>query len=445
MVTSLGFIRKEAPRWEVARTVLKLAIPIVLSNLLYTFQNVISLLLVSPLGKEVIAGVGFASTLLWLIYASTEVVYTGVNVLVAQAVGAGRRGSNFLLSGLILSILISLPMTLWGEEFLRFFLVSFSTPRKVVDTALEYLHPIFILLPFAFMTNVINAGFNGLGKTRVIFLATLFVSVFNVVLSLFLIYGFLGFPALGVEGAGWAVAVAESFAIFFYFPFLLKEKQINPLRDVEIRLENLLKLIKVGFPAGLEEVVMALSYNFFVGLVATCGTTALAAFHVGLRIESLSFAVGMAFSFVAVTVIGQNFGANNWEGIRRGLRATLYLAVLIMTLLGGFIGLFSRWLTEFFTTDRDVVYWGVRYLWMVALSQPFVAAAFVLSGALRGLGKTQLPLVVNTLSFWIVRIIPSLVLLNFYKIPYIPWGAMALESVLRALTYLTLWRKVFRP
>jgi Na+-driven multidrug efflux pump len=208
---------------------LKLAIPIVLSNLLYTFQNVISLLLVSPLGKEVIAGVGFASTLLWLIYASTEVVYTGVNVLVAQAVGAGRRGSNFLLSGLILSILISLPMTLWGEEFLRFFLVSFSTPRKVVDTALEYLHPIFILLPFAFMTNVINAGFNGLGKTRVIFLATLFVSVFNVVLSLFLIYGFLGFPALGVEGAGWAVAVAESFAIFFYFPFLLKEKQIKTL------------------------------------------------------------------------------------------------------------------------------------------------------------------------------------------------------------------------
>ncbi|TCK04548.1 MATE family efflux transporter [Phorcysia thermohydrogeniphila] len=444
MSTSLGFIRKEASQKEVLRTVLNLAVPILLSNLLYTFQNVVSLLLVSPLGKEVIAGVGFASTLLWLIYATTEVVYTGVNVLVAQVVGAGKRGGSILLAGFILSIVISLPVTLWGEELLRLFLTSFSTPDRVIDVALEYLRPILLLLPLVFITNAINAGFNGLGKTRVIFFATLFVSILNVALSLVLIYGLLGFPALGVEGAGWAVAISESLAAFFYLPFLLKEEQINPLKDVEIRLENLSKLVKVGFPAGLEEIVMTLSYNFFVGLVATCGTAALAAFHIGLRVESFSLAVGMAFSFVATTVVGQNFGAVNWDGIKRGVRATLLLAVSIMTFLGLSMGLFSRWLTEFFTGDREVVYWAVRYLWMIALSQPLIAIAFVLSGAIRGLGKTQLPLVVNTLSFWIVRVIPSLLLLSFYRTPYVPWGAMVLESVWRALTYLALWKRVSR-
>jgi len=126
MFTSLGVIRKEASQKEVLKTVLNLALPILLSNLLYTLQNVVSLLLVSPLGKEVIAGVGFASTLLWLIYATTEVVYTGVNVLVAQAVGAGKRGGSILLAGFILSVAISLPVTLWGEELLRLFLISFS-------------------------------------------------------------------------------------------------------------------------------------------------------------------------------------------------------------------------------------------------------------------------------------------------------------------------------
>jgi len=443
MFTSLGVIRKEASQKEVLKTVLNLALPILLSNLLYTLQNVVSLLLVSPLGKEVIAGVGFASTLLWLIYATTEVVYTGVNVLVAQAVGAGKRGGSILLAGFILSVAISLPVTLWGEELLRLFLISFSTPTKVIDVALEYLRPILLLLPLAFITNAINAGFNGLGKTRVIFFATLFVSVLNVVLSLVLIYGFLGFPALGAKGAGWAVAVSEGLATFFYLPFLLREEQINPLRDFEVRLESLLKLVKVGFPAGLEEVLMTLSYNFFVGLVANCGTAALAAFHVGLRIESLSFAVGMAFSFVATTVVGQNFGAGNKEGIKRGVEVTLLLTVSVMTILGLFIALFSRLFTEFFTKDTEVVYWSVRYLWMVAFSQPFLAVAFVLSGALRGLSKTQLPLVVNTLSFWGVRIVPSLLLLNFFKTPYVLWGAMVLEGVLRALTYLVLWKRVF--
>jgi len=437
-------IRENTPRGEVVKKVLSLAFPIILSNLLYTVQNIVSLLLVSPLGKEAIAGVGFASTLLWFVYATMATVYTGVNVLTAQAVGAKRSASQTVAAGLLLSLLFALPMTFFGKPFVGAFLKLFSTPSEVVKTALLYLEPIFLLLPFAFATNTINAAFNGLGKTKVILYATVFTTVANIGLSVVLIYGLWGFPKLGVEGAGWGVAVAESLALAVYLPFLIREKSISPLRGGFPSFDTFKNLLRLGLPTGLERLVMSFSYNVFVGLVAVCGATVLAAFQIGLRIEAVSFTVGMAFSFASTTVAGQNFGAKNPYGVREGVGITLKVAVSVMTLLGVSIAIFSKPLAEFFTKDPEVVKWTVKYLYIIALSQPLMAVIFVLAGAIRGLGKTHIPLWVNISNFWLVRLLPAMFLLKFYKTPYIPWGTMLLENLTRSGCYLYLYRRYIK-
>jgi putative MATE family efflux protein len=445
-------IKENTPKREIIKKVLSLAFPIILSNLLYTVQNFVSLLLVSPLGKETIAGVGFASTLLWFVYATMATVYTGVSVLVAQTVGASgaKEDKTFPLAGvyvfwgILLSVLFSLPLTLAGENFIRFFLKLFSTPSEVVEVAVSYLKPIFLLLPLAFITNVFNAAFNGLGKTKVIFYATIFTTVVNIALALVLIYGLLGFPRLEAQGAGWAVGVAEALAIGVYLPFLLKEEAINPFRRWKLSIKPLLEILKVGLPTGVERTFMSFSYNVFVGLVALCGTSVLAAFQIGLRIESISFTVGMAFSFAATTLAGQNWGAKNPFGIEKGVKTTLYLAMVIMTSLGLLIGIFSPLIARFFTHDGEVIYWTVHYLWIIALSQPLMAVIFVLAGAIRGLGKTKIPLVVNISNFWLVRLIPSFILLKFLKTPYVPWSAMIAENLTRSTVYYFLWKKIIK-
>jgi putative MATE family efflux protein len=445
-------IRENTPQREIIKKVLSLAFPIILSNLLYTVQNFVSLLLVAPLGKETIAGVGFASTLLWFVYATMATVYTGVSVLVAQKVGESQtdkegnqpRAGIYLLWGILLSVFFSLPLTLAGESFIRFFLKLFSTPPAVVEVAVSYLKPIFLLLPLAFITNVFNAAFNGLGKTKVIFYATLFTTAVNIGLALILIYGLLGFPQLGAQGAGWAVAVAEALAIGVYLPFLLKEEAINPFRRWKLSFKPLVEILKVGLPTGVERTFMSFSYNVFVGLVALCGTSVLAAFQIGLRIESISFTVGMAFSFAATTLAGQNWGAKNPFGIEKGIKTTLYLAMVIMTSLGLLIGLFSPTIARFFTSDSEVIYWTIHYLWIIALSQPLMAIIFVLAGAIRGLGKTKIPLVVNISNFWLVRLIPSFILLKFFKTPYVPWSAMIAENITRSTVYYFLWKNIIK-
>ena len=437
-------IKQNLPFREIVKKVLALSFPIILSNLLYTAQNIVSLLLVSPLGTKAIAGVGFGSTLLWFVYATMATVYTGVNVLTAQAVGAGKRAGIYTSLGLFLSFLFALPMVLFGENFVGFFLKLFSTPPSVVETAKYYLRPIFLLLPFAFATNSLNATFNGLGKTKVILYATLFTTVVNVGMAIGLIYGKFGLPKLGVEGAGWAVAVAESLALFVYLPFLWKEKRVRPKRGEIFSFKELLKLLKIGLPTGVERLVMSFSYNVFVGLVAVCGAVVLAAFQIGLRIEAVSFTVGMAFAFAATTLAGQNFGAKNPYGVKVGIKTTLAVAVFVMTLLGVLIALFAKPLGFFFAKDPKVVYWTEKYLYIIAFSQPLMAVIFVLSGAIRGLGKTKIPLAVNIANFWLVRLLPAMFLLKFYKTPFIPWGTMVAENLTRSTTYLLLYKELIK-
>ena len=437
-------IVKGTPKVEIAKKVLKLSVPIILSNLLYTVQNIVSLLLVSPLGTKAIAGVGFASTLLWFVYSSMATVYTGVNVLTAQTVGAGKRAGIYTSLGIILALLFSAPMVLFGKGFTEVFLKLFSTPKEVINTAELYLNPIFLFLPLAFATNSLNAAFNGLGKTKVILYASIFTTFTNVVLAILLIYGKLGFPRLGVEGAGWAVALAESLALSVYLPFLLKEERVKPLRGKLFSYKELLKLLKVGLPTGVERLAMSFSYNVFVGLVAVCGTTVLTAFQIGLRIEAVSFTVGMAFAFASTTLAGQNFGAKNPYGVKVGIKTTLTVAIFLMSTLGVAIALFSDHLTSFFTSDPKVVNWTVKYLYIIAFSQPLMAVIFVLSGTIRGLGKTKIPLVVNISNFWLVRLLPAIILLKFYKTPYIPWGTMVLENITRSSVYWIIYQRLFK-
>ena len=444
-MSSESFVIKERiSKVGIIQKILKLAIPIILSNLLYTVQNIVSLLLVAPLGKKAIAGVGFGSTLLWFVYATMATVYTGVNVLTAQSVGANQRAGRFLTIGVFLSILFALPTVLFGETFIGFFLKLFNTPEEVIKTATFYLKPIFLLLPFVFITNTFNGAFNGLGRTKVVFYATVFTTVANILLAIVLIYGKVGFPKLGVEGAGWAVAVAESFAVFVYIPFALREEFINPLKDRNISFRDLFKLLKIGIPTGVERTIMSFSYNIFVGLVAVCGTAVLAAFQIGLRIEAVSFTIGMAFAFAATTLVGQNFGAKNPYGVKVGAKYTLLVASTVMTFLGVLIAVNSPLLVGFFTKDHQVEYWAIRYLWIIAISQPLMAVIFVLSGAIRGLGKTHIPLVVNISNFWLVRLLPSIFLLKFFKTPYIPWGFMILENITRSSTYLFLFNRFLK-
>ena len=410
---------------------LKLTLPILLSNWIYAIQSFVILLSVSGLGNNVIAGVGFASTLVWLLYGIDELVYSGIAVLTASNLGEGKRVGRFVFYGMFLSTVISLPVYLFGEELLSSFLTLFNVKGRALEAAINFVEPIVLLLPIVLTTNSLNAVFNGAGKTKELFYGSLLVFILNIALLPILV------PKLGEKGAGWSVAISESAASLYYLSKTLKSLDLNPFKDLRFSFKEIGEIVRVGFPAGVEETISSLSYNVFTGLVAICGTQALAAFQIGLKVEGIAAAVGFSLLDASIPFIGQARGETLKVRVKELVKTSVKIGVIVGTLLI----LLSYPVLFFFNVESEVKRLSFFYLLIAGISEPSFILSMALTGALRALKKTEVEATVNVVSFWLLRIAPSWAVLKFLKSPLVPWGFMGSETILRSLILLRTVRR----
>jgi putative MATE family efflux protein len=432
-----------ASRKENAGRILKLAFPVIVVNLLYTVESMFSLILVSGISASAVASVGFSLSLLWFIYSLMSLSYTGTSVLVAQKVGAGEDPSPVLFAGLLISFLIALPLTFLGEDLVIYLMGILGASETVRELAREYLRPIFWFITVGFMTNTYYGAFNGAGDTKTPMKVAIVMNVVNITTAYLLIYGKLGFPALGVQGAGWGIVLSELTAFFIYSYLVLFLKRPFPIRLPESG-EIFVRMMRIGSPTALERAVTTLSFNVFVGFLAGFGDKVLASHQIGLRVESISFMIGFGFMIASTVIAGQNWGARNLPGLVYGINFTAHLTAVIMGLLGLVLIIFPKYLTLPFSRDPEVIHWAVFYLVIVGISQVPMAYAVIYSGALKGMGRTTVPMFINISSFWLFRIIPSYLLLKVIHSPLVPWIFMTVETFLRAGLFYYFFRREVR-
>lgn len=427
-------------RGSVIKKVVKLALPVILGNLLYTVESAFSIILVSGLSASAVAAVGYSASMLWFIYSLMALPYTGTSVLVAQRVGAGKDPSQPLIWGLILSTAIALILTFFGVELVSFLMLKFGASTSVVELARDYLRPVFLFITVGFITNTLYAAYNGYGDTKTPFKVALLMNLVNIGSAYLLIYGHLGFPRLEVEGAGWGIALSEVVGLLFYIYLYVVKKKPFQIR-LSLNPTVLIHMLRIGVPTAVERAFTSLSFNIFVGLVAQFGDRVLAAHQVGLRVESVSFMIGFGMMIAVTTLAGQNYGAGNYRGLNYGVMVSAHATASVMGLIGLVIAIFSEPFSLIFTREREVVQYAVYYLIIVALSQPQMAYASIFSGSLKGMGKTHIPLLVNLSSFWVFRIVPSMLFLKLFPHPIVPWLFMSLETTLRALIFYSAYRR----
>ncbi len=427
-------------RSNIIKRVIRLAYPVILSNLLYTVESAFSIILVSGLGESEVAAVGFSASLLWFIYSLMALSYTGTSVLVAQRTGAGKKVDGIVGLGLIVSFLIAFPLTFYGVEIVTFIQSTMGASEKVIELSKEYLQPIFLFISIGFLTNTIYGALNGHGNTKTTFKVAIVMNIINITSSYLLIYGNLGFPALGVKGAGMGIVFSELAGFFIYLYLLLYLRKPFGV-NFSINIEEIKEFLRIGFPTMVEKILTTLSFNIFVGLLAPFGDHVLAAHQIGLRIESISFMVGFGFMVSASIIAGQNYGAKNYAGLKYGVMTTALLSAMIMGFLGFVFILLPHILALPFTRDEEIIRYVSYYLIIVGISQIPLSYAFIFSGSLKGMGKTHIPLIVNILSFWAFRIMPAFLLIKVFPSPLVPWIMMTVETFLRCFMFFYFFRK----
>lgn len=437
----------EAPVSEpqMRRRVMKLAAPVIGENLLQTLLGIVDTILVAGLGVVALAGVGASLQVIFVLLAALSALSVGASVLVAQAFGANNMGEANRLArqSIIWSVLIAVPLTLLGLWLSPVIIAFFGLEPETAAIAADYLNVNLAAVVALTLMLLASGVLRGVGDGRTPMLVTLFANVVNVALSYALIYGVAGFPALGAVGSAWGTFFSRVLGAIILVGMLLYGW--NGIRALGgswwPELRTVRDVLRIGFPAALEEVLVISAFAVLTPIVAVLGTTALAAHRVAINVISLSFLPGIGFGLAATALVGNAIGAGRPAEARAITRISLRWALLWMGGLGIIFLIFAEALVGIFGSDPELIATGAAAVRIVALAQILWAITFVYGGALRGIGDTRTPLIITAGMMWLAVLLGMLGLQFFPPALYVVWGAFLITGPIEAWLFHRAWKR----
>lgn len=164
------------------------------------------------------------------------------------------------------------------------------------------------------------------------------------------------------------------------------------------------RVLTIGYPTAAEQVLMQIGFFFYLMFAARYGTSAVAAYFIGVRILALSFLPGFGFAAAAAALVGQNLGANDPERAERSGWEANRLAMYLMSAAGVLIFVAARPIAALFVNDTAVVDDAVSFIYALAAAQPLMGIDYTIGGALRGAGDTRFPLITVFVGFYGCRL-----------------------------------------
>jgi putative MATE family efflux protein len=400
----------------------RLALPVIVANVLQSLVNVADVFLAGRLGPVEIAAVGMGTSVRMLVLVGVMAVTVGCMALAAQARGAGdeRELSRVARQSLSLAVLLSLllgAIGFLGAGPILTFLNSGGDPQAVV-LGTAYLQILFAGTAFMMLNFTISSLMQGAGDTVTPLYISAAMNVMNVLLSVLLMYGAGPLPALGVTGIALGTVLSRVLAtvagvvLFYSGRNAVRMLPGSFLPDADM----FRQILAIGIPSGLQGIARNGSQVLVLRIVTStaAGTYGASALAIGLQVESLAFMPGLAVSVAATSLVGQSLGAWQLEEARERGDVAVALGAAIMAVLGLLLWLFAAPLVRLFdpTAHPTVVAAGTSYLRINALSQPILGVAMVINGALRGAGDTRPTLVSTIIGRWLV-VVPLAWLLAF--------------------------------
>lgn len=388
--------------------------PIMLANLLQTsFQIVDSLWVGNILGAEALGAVAIATTILVTILSFILGLNNAALTILSQQ--HGRKDDEglkrYLNAFIVIMTVMSVVFAVIGYIFAESLLGIIGTPDAILDMTASYLQISLLGMFFLFGYNFINTVFRALGDSktplRIVFIAV----ILNAVLSPLFMIVF----DLGIQGAALATVGSQTIA-FLYSVYLAVKRKLVPFKMPSIPARYEVGLIlKLGIPAGLQMGVIHAGIAAILSVVTQFGADSVAGFSAAQRLDSLIMLPAMALGTAVNAMAGQNIGIQQWSRVKQIARyAALYNFGLMLSVAAVVI-IFAEAGIRMFIQDEAAVEFGTNYLRIVALCYPFLGLNFVLNGIVRASGAMYQVLILNIISFWILRYPLSALFASYFR------------------------------
>lgn len=404
------------------REVFVLALPIAALQLGMALFATVATLYAGRLGPDAIAAVGLAGSTYFLLFILAMGALLGIDPLSSRAFGAGRKAdcAEVLLHAIPLALGIALLVFLVLSNVERLFGVMKIQPSLAHTTA-AYIR----ILRWALFPGLVFVAsrlyLQTLDVTRPQLWAVVAGNLVNAGLGWALMFGKLGAPALGVYGAAWAVLGANFTMLAVTGGAAALEVLRSGWRWTGFKSGLFAELLEIGVPAGMQMMAEVGAFSLVTMLSGRIGETAAAAHQIALNLASGSFMVPLGVSFAAAVRVGQGLGRNRPDESARAGWAALLIGVGFMACSSLLYVLFTRGILRLYTSDPGVAAAGVSLLYVCAFFQVFDGTQVVMTGALRGLGETRVPMLANAVGYWMLGL-PVGIWLAFQR----GWGVLGL-------------------
>jgi len=416
-VTTLGDVTPD----RINRTIINLALPSMLENLLVSAVFIADTFLIGHLkDPAALAAVGISGSFLFIANGLFMALAIGSMALVARAYGEKNLANAKLYAGqsislgLVFAIVASVALFPLAEPFLKLII----NDPEVVRQGTLYIHLILSTSVVAFPLQVMTGIMRATGDTRTPMFITLLMNIVNIVLASALIFGFGPIPSLKIEGAGLATAIARAFGSLLALYVMtrgLTRLRIS-LREMAVwHWPDVNRIWKIALPSMVDSIIQRVGFITFTGIVASLGTAVIAASQIANTIESLSFLPAFGLSMATSAIVGQALGAKNVPiaELAVGRSAVLSLTISVLTALGAVF--FGGNIAAAFGASPEILGLATMAVQLSALEQPFITLNGIFGGALRGAGDTRSPMIVSFVGVFLFRITAVYLLAIVFK------------------------------
>ncbi len=386
------------------QALLVFAIPLLIGNLFQQLYNTADSYVVGNfVDTNALAAVGASGSVIQMLVGFFMGLSVGAGVVIAQYFGAGRKEemSQAIHSALALTVLLSVLFTVVGIAVTRPLLKAIGVPQEVLPHSTLYLTIYFAGITFLLFYNMGSGILRAIGNSKDPLIYLAIASILNVILDVLLVC----VAQLGVAGVALGTLIAQAVSAVLVMLQLMRTKEDYRVEIKKIRFhpEMLKQITIVGLPAALQQSITAFSNVVVQSYINSFGTAAIAGYSTTVRIVGFLQLALQSFNMTITTFVGQNIGAKKTERVKRGI-FTAWLMCSVIILAGSVLmNREGAMLVRLFTDDEAVIANGAAMLRLFSYAYWTLPIVQILSGALRGAGKSSIPMFFMLGCFVVIR------------------------------------------
>lgn len=400
---------------SIVRHIIMFALPLLGSSMVQQLYNTVDLLYVgNALGKNAAAAVGASSMMITCIVGLFGGLSVGCSVAVAKSFGSRDRGGvrRLISTAAALTLISAVVLTCMGILLAPAFIKAIHSPAEIVSDAVGYLRIYFLSIFFVISYNMGSGILRALGNAR----ATLYAQFFGGLVNVIADGVFVLVLGKGVRGVAWATLFSQGMAALLVVWMLMKTDEDIRLRLNDMRIDpvQFREILRIGIPAGLQTLLIALSNVIAQYHINSLGTDSITAMTLYIKVELPVYLPIVAMGSAVTTFVGQNIGAGKRARAHRGTMVCLMMSVILTVMSSALLIVFGRYAFGLFNRDPSVVALGLR---VIRTSFPFYFLYSVLQifgDSIRGSGNSRGPMLVIMANITVFRAVLLSILVPRY-------------------------------